>query len=155
MDFTPPLSFRMNNSNYIISIDEVKDKKMLFSYLMKFYAPFEVILSVWGKVPKANLRKLSKFKISGSKIRHIVFGEFNLKLDKQSLSVISENLCCDSILSQITWGLHKDDMPLALLKDWADLSVDSSKLIKDDKLMSYINGLKSEGIIGFYEIIKD
>ncbi len=122
---------------------------------MKFYAPFEVILSVWGKVPKANLRKLSKFKISGSKIRHIVFGEFNLKLDKQSLSVISENLCCDSILSQITWGLYKDDMSLALLKDWDDLRVDSSKLINDDKLMSFINGLKSKEFIGFYEIIKD
>ena len=128
---------------------------MFFTSLMKFYAPYEVILTVWGKIPKANLKKLSKFKTSGSKIRRILFGELNLKLDKQSLSVISENLCRDSILSQITWGLHKDDMPLALLKDWADLSVDSSKLIKDDKLMSYINGLKSEGIIGFYEIIKD
>ena len=145
----------MNDSNYIISIDEVKDKKMLFSYLMKFYASFEVILSIWGKVPKANLRKLSKIKIFGSKIRNIVFGELNLKLDKQSLSVISENLCHDSILSQITWGLHKDDMPLALLKDWDDLCVDSSKLINDDKLMSFINGLKSKEIIGFYEIIKD
>ena len=139
----------------MISIDEVKDKKMFFTSLMKFYAPYKVILTVWGKTPKANLKKLSKFKVPGSKIRNIVFGELNLKLDKQSLSVISENLCCDSILSQITWGLHKDDMPLALLKDWDDLCVDSSKLINDDKLMSFINELKSEGIIGFYEIIKD
>lgn len=122
---------------------------------MKFYAPYEVILTVWGKIPKTNLKKLSKFKIFGSKIRNIVFGELNLKLDKQSLSVISENLCCDSILSQITWGLYKDDMPLALLKGWDDLCVDSSKLINDDKLMSFINGLKSKGFIGFYEIIKD
>ena len=122
---------------------------------MKFYAPFDVVLSVWGKLPKPIFQNLVDFKITGSKFRKYLFGEINIKLNHLGVDTVLDNLCRKKILCQITWGLIKDDIPLALMRAWDDLYLDSSSLIDDNLLISFTEGLKSNKIIESYEIIKD
>jgi len=39
---------KMNNSYYIVSIDGVRDKTVFFLSLVNFFAPLDVILTLWG-----------------------------------------------------------------------------------------------------------
>jgi len=143
----------MNNSYYIVSINGVRDKKVFLSSLLKFFAPFDVILTIWGKVPKTVLKRLSNQKITGFGLRRLLFHELNLKLNDQSLPVISDSLYDDEILDKITWGIRKGSIPLAHAWDWDDMNIDGSELIQDKVLFSWINELKAKGIIESFERI--
>jgi hypothetical protein len=145
----------MNRSDCIISINGIHDKKMFFSSLLNFFAPLDVILSLWGKVPKTVLKRLSIHKVTDFGLRRFLFHELNLKLNNQSLSVISDCLCDDEILDTITWGIHTGNIPLAHAWDWDDMNIDGSGLIQDEVLLSWINKLKANGIIESFERIDD
>ncbi len=143
----------MNNSDYIISIDGICDKEMFFLSLLNFFAPFDVILTTWGKLPKTTLQQLSKHRVDRFGLRRFLFREFNLKLNNKSLNSISECLCDDDILNQIKWGIRKGGIPLALFRDWDDMYIDGSELIQDEILFSWMDDLKAKGIIESFEKI--
>jgi hypothetical protein len=145
----------MNHSDYIVSIDGVLDKKVFFSSLLNFFAPFDVILTIWGKVSKPVLKILSNHNVAGFGLRRLLFHELNLKLNNQSLPVISDSLCDDKVLDKITWGIRKGSIPLAHALDWDDMNINGSELIQDEALFSWINELKAKGIIESFEKIDD
>ena len=147
--------FVMNHSDYIISIDGVRDKKMFFLSLVNFFGPFDVILAIWGKVPKTVLKRLSTHKVTDFGLRRLLFHELNLKLNDESVPAISDCLCDYEILDTITWGIRKGNMPLAHAWDWDDMNIDGSELIQDEVLLSWINELKAKGIIESFERIDD
>jgi len=91
----------MNNSAYIVTIDGIRDKRVFFLSLVNFFAPFDVILTIWGEVPKTVLKRISNHKVTGFGLRSLLFHELNLKLNDQSLHMISDSLCDDEILDKI------------------------------------------------------
>jgi len=148
-------SGKMDNSDYIVSINGIRDKKMFFSSLLNFFAPFDVILTIWGNIPKTVLKRLSIHKVTDFWLWRFLFHELNLKLNNQSLSVISDCLCDDKIIEIITWGIRTRNIPLAHAWDWEDINIDGSELIQDEALFSWINKLKANGIIESFERIDD
>ena len=114
----------MNKSDYIVSIEAVHDKKVFFSSLLNFYAPFDVILTIWGRISKSILRRLSNHKVTGFGLRRLLFREFKFKLNDQSLNEISDCLYGDEMLDNISWGIRKGNISLAHAWDWDDISID-------------------------------
>lgn len=145
----------LDYKDHIITIDGVNDKEVLFSSFMKFYAPFDVVLSVWGGLSEPILQNIGDFVVTSSRIRKVIFGEINISLNNLSIEKVLDSLCHESILSKITWGLHKGDISLALMRAWDDLYMESSPLIDARVLIGFIEGLKSRKIFESYEIVKD
>ncbi len=143
----------MNNSAYIVSIEGVRDKKLFFSSLVNFYAPFDVILTIWGKIPKSILHRLSNHKVTGFGLRRLLFRESSFNLNDQSLSDISDCLCGDELPFEISWGIRKGNTSLAHAWDWDDISIDGSELIQDEILFGWIKALKTKGIIESFKKI--
>jgi hypothetical protein len=152
---TEDVAEKMDGKNNIITIDGVKDKEKFFYSLLKLYAPFDVVLSVWGKLSESILRNIGDFIVTSSRIRKVIFGEINISLNNLSIENVLDNLCHESILSKITWGLHKGDISLALMRDWDDLYMESSPLIDARILIGFIEGLKLRKVFESYEIVKD
>ena len=71
----------MTNTDYIVGIDEVNDIKAFFESLLSFYAPMDVILTTWGKLPPEVLNCLSSFKTRTSLLRRYFFHEVNWHLN--------------------------------------------------------------------------
>jgi len=52
---------KMDGKNNIITIDGVRDKEKFFSSLLELYAPFDVVLSVWGGAIRIDSAKHGRF----------------------------------------------------------------------------------------------
>jgi len=101
------------------------------------------------------LKNIGNFIGTSSRIRKVIFGENNISLNNLSIGKVLDSLCHKSIPSKITWGLHKGDISLSLMRAWDDLYIESSPLIDARVLMGFIEGLKSRKIFDSYEIVKD
>ncbi len=145
----------MSESDYIIGIDEVNDIKVFFISLLSFYAPLNIILTIWGKLPQEVHRSLSDFKARTSLIRRLFFNQIDLYLNTDSKNSIIESLCADSVLEKFTWGIIKGDTPLGHSHAWDDMLVIGSDLMEDAALFQWVEELKSNGIIDSYERIID
>ena len=145
----------MNGNDYIVSVDGVRDYKGFFGELLSFYAKQDVILTVWGKLPKFIYESLDNFKSPCSWIRRWLFKQSDYHLNGSSLNLLAQQLCDDDLLRNLTWGLVKSDIPLGLCRSWDDMNFDGSDLIEAEKLFAWLDHLKSEGLIQSYEKITD
>lgn len=143
----------MANIDYIVSIDGINDRISFFDSLLSFYAPLDVILTTWGKLPAEAKVCLSSFELPCSWLRRLVARETSWHLNKQSKGLIAECFCKDHILEAVTWGIRKGDTPLWLCRNWNDMNADGSNLIDDDTLFGWLENLKVKGIIDSYEKI--
>ena len=107
----------------------VNDKKEFFAELLVFFAPYNVILSVWGKLTPKVLKQLALFKAPCSWIRRLFFSETEWNLTPQSLSVLKQCLCNDEFLGNLTGGIRKDGTPLGLCRSWDDMDLNGSELM--------------------------
>lgn len=144
---------KIDDKDHIITIDGVKDKEGFFSSFLTFYARFDVVLSVWGGLSEPILANIGDFIVTSSRLRKVIFGEINISLNNLSIDKVLASLCHESLLSKLTWGLHKGDISLALMRAWDDLYMESSPLIDACILIDFIEGLKSRQLIDSYEII--
>ena len=145
----------MSNSEYIISLDGLKNRKKFFSSLLVFFAPFDVVLCTWGKLPKAVYDQINSFRVPCSWIRRLFFQQAEWYLTPESVDTMVEILCDDHVLGMFTWGLYKGDSSLGLCKDWDDMNVNGSDIINDTDLFKWIENLKEKRIIESCEIIYD
>jgi hypothetical protein len=145
----------MADSDYIIGIEEVNDIKAFFKSLLSFYAPLDVNLTIWGKLPKEVHRSLSAFKARTSLIRRLFFNQTDLYLNTESEKSINGSLNTDSVLEKFTWGIIKGDTPLGHSHAWNDMLVSGSDFIEEAALFQWLEELKSNGIIDSYEKIID
>ena len=145
----------MTDSDYIIGIDDVNDIKGFFESLLFFYAPLDLILTTWGKLPQEVHSSLSAFKAHTSWMRRLFFKQIDWHLNKESVNSIIKSLCTDSVLEKFTWGIIKGDTPLGLSRTWDDMNVNGSDLIEDATLFQWVEELKSNGIIDSYNKIID
>ena len=143
----------MTSSDYIVRIDEVNDNKAFFESLLSFFAPIDVILTTWGKLPPEVLNCLSSFKARTSLLRRYFFYEINWHLNNQTVNSFIESLCTDLVLDKFTWGLRKGHIPLGLCRAWDDMDLNSSDFVEEAALFKWVEELKSKGIIISYEKI--
>ena len=145
----------MNENDYIVMLKGVNDKKEFFAELLVFFAPYNVILSVWGKLTPKVLKQLALFKAPCSWIRRLFFSETEWNLTPQSLSVLKQCLCNDEFLGNLTWGIRKDGTPLGLCRSWDDMDLNGSELIDETTLFRWIDDIKNKGLLKSYEKITD
>jgi hypothetical protein len=145
----------MAESGYIIGIDDVNDIKEFFKSLLSFFAPIDVTLTTWGKLPQDVHRNLSVFKAHTSWMRRLFLNQIDWHLNKESVNPIIESLCIDSVLETFTWGIIKGNTPLGLCRTWDDMNINGSDLIEDATLFQWVEKLKSNGTIESYEKIID
>jgi hypothetical protein len=145
----------MEQNDYIVSIEGVINRKAFFAELLSFYAKQDVILTIWGKLPSHILKSLDQFKSPSSRIRGLFFKESNWFLNSHSLNNLTQHLCEDSLLENLTWGLIKADIPLGLCRSWDDMNLDGSDLIDETKLFLWLDHLRVKELIQSYEKIRD
>jgi hypothetical protein len=141
----------MKNNEYIMSIEGVTDRKKFFAELLAFYAPQDGVLTIWGKLPKYIQERLAQIKAPCSWIRCWLFQQSEWHLNSHSLNLLSQELCDDELLENLTWGLIKSDIPLGLCRNWDDMNLDGSKLIEEAELCTWLDQLKSKGLLQSYE----
>ena len=145
----------MDDSDYIIGIDEVNDTKAFFKSLLTFYAPIDVILTTWGKLPSEVLNRLYPYRARSPWLRRIIFHENDWHLNADTLNSLIGVFCQDDVINKFTWGLLKGKSPLGLSRAWDDMNVNGSDLIEDAALLQWVEELKTNGIIDSYEKIID
>lgn len=145
----------MQIDDHIIDISGVRNRAKFFAALLMYYAPIEVILTTWGKIPKDIHKNLKLFKAPSSLFRRHIFRESSWHLNNNSLSLIIENLCIDNILESFTWGILKNSEPLVLARSWIDINLNSSSFISDADIIKWLDNLVSNQIIENYEIVNN
>ena len=145
----------MTQNDFIVSIEGVINRKGFFAELLSFYAKQDVTLTIWGKLPNSICENLDLFKAPCSCIRCWLFKQSDYHLNVESLGSLAHQLCNDDLLENLTWGLVKANIPLGLCRSWDDMNLDSSELIKEERLFSWLDHLKDEGLIQSYEKITD
>lgn len=153
--FAAKRKLKIKSSDYIIGIDEVNDIKTFFELLLTFYAPIEVILTTWGKLPSEVLNRLSPFKARSSWLRRYFSHENHWHLNVETVNSLIGIFCQDDVINKFTWGLIKGKTPLGLCRAWDDLNVNGSELIEKAVLFKWVEGLKSKKIIESCEIITE
>ena len=145
----------MTQNDFIVSIKGVINRKGFFAELLSFYAEQDVTLTIWGKLPNSICENLDLFKAPCCCIRRWLFKQSDYHLNVESLGSLAHQLCNDDLLENLTWGLVKANIPLGLCRSWDDMNLDSSELIKEERLFSWLDHLKDEGLIQSYEKIAD
>lgn len=145
----------MTESKYILGLDGVAEHKIFFSEVLAFFAPYDVVLTIWGKLPSEVQKDLAAFCAPCTWIRRHIFHQSDWHLTLQSLHALTQNLCNDDFLGNLTWGLIKSDIPLGLCRSWDDITFDGSELIEEATLFAWLDHLKSKGLLRSYEKITD
>ena len=145
----------MTVTDYIISISGIENRGSFFASLLAFYAPVNVVLMTWGKLPDDVKKELMPFRAPCSWFRRRFFREYSWYLNQNSIRVLTDNLCKDEVLEGLTWGLLKEGTSLGLSRGWDDMNLDSSGYVSDTKLLDWIESLSREKIIESYEKIMD
>ena len=145
----------MTGSDRIVGIDGVPDPKAFFTSLLHFYAPVDVILTTWGRLPPWVQERLSSFRISSFFLRRICFHETDWQLNGDSIASLVNCLCDPHFIETFTWGLRKGNTSLGLCHSWDDIYLYSSEFVDDIALVNWIDDLKSKEIVKSYEKIID
>ena len=72
----------------MISISGVENKEAFFDALIRFFAPIEIELTVWGTIPKRTLKELTEYHIPCPWIRKRLFNEKRWQLSPESIEKI-------------------------------------------------------------------
>jgi hypothetical protein len=143
----------MKDNDYIVSLEGVTDREEFFSELLTFYAPIEGVLTIWGRLPKDIQNCLDLFKAPCFWMRRVFFNQSEWHLTTQTLNVLEENFCDENLLRNLNWGLVKSEIPLGLCRNWDDINLYGSDLIEETKLFTWLDQLKSKGLVQSYEKI--
>lgn len=144
----------MGKPDYIVEINGIHDRRAFFSSVLSFFAPVDVILTTWGKLPSTVDERLSPFRTPCLWLRRLFFHEANWQLNQSSLQVLLESLCVDELLNQFTWGIHKGNTPLVLCGHWEKhVIIEGSDLVDEKTLLCWVKDLKVNKIIESYEKI--
>jgi hypothetical protein len=143
----------MTVTDHIVSISGVEDRGSFFEALLAFYAPVNVVLTTWGKLPDDAIKALLPFRAPCPWFRRRFFREYSWYLNQNSIQVLTDNLCKDEVLESLTWGLLKEGTSLGLARGWDDMNLDSSEYVSDTELLDWIESLSREKVIESYETI--
>ncbi len=139
----------------MISISGVENKEVFFEALIRFFAPIEIELTVWGSIPKQTIKELKAYHIPCPWLRQRLFNEKRWQLSPKSIEIIRGNICRDKILTGLTWGLMKDSITLGLSRSWDDIDIEFTEYVSEAELLSWVAALHSEKIIKSYKTIED
>jgi hypothetical protein len=139
----------------MISISGVENKEAFFDSLIRFFAPIEIELTVWGSIPKRTITELTEYHIPCPWIRKWLFNEKRWQLSPKSIEKIRENICRDKILMGLTWGLMKESITLGFSRSWDDIDIEFTEFISEAELLSWITTLQSQKIIKSYKTVED
>ena len=145
----------MTETDYIVSLEDVSDRKAFFTALLAFFAPLQVVLTTWGRLPSEVQESLAPFRAPCSWARRHAFHQSNWHLTPQSLAALTGNLCDNDLLKNLTWGLIKCDTPFGRSLGWDDMILCGSDLIDDATLFGWLDDLRANGVLKSYEKIED